>query len=330
MPTRVIREGMLTSERVDLLTEQGELFYRRLQQIVDDHGRYPAHPAQLRTNCYPLRIDRYSDAQVLGWRRECEAANLVRVYRVGKVEYLELADFRQQVKSKSKYPGPSDGTPIDPCPSPDRATRTPVHDPYTDRTRTGHDPFTLDVGEDGVEGGGAARASAREEPPPPDLGHDPIDPDRVVPIRAADRFDPGEPTDEGVIAAWLCEQERAAGRQVRGISSLDPKLMRWVADGVTHAQIAEAYRLAVAARVEANDRTPINVGFIDVKLRDLLAKAAGKPAPMPTAPSRPAWERDTASMLAKAREIGLEINGDWTAEQLRWHILQRLRARVAA
>jgi hypothetical protein len=324
MPTRVIREGMLTSERVDQLSELAELFYRRLQQIVDDHGRYFAHPAQLRTNCFPVRIDRYTDGQVLQWRRECEAAGLVRVYRIGKVEYLEIADFRQQVKSKSKFPAPP----------PEGSPPTPVHDPYTARTRPDNEACTLDVVEDGVEdeGGGATREGAREPPPPlPDLASDdPIDPGRVTPIRAADRFDPTPPpTREVVIASWLIEQERLAGRQVRGISGSSPHLRSWVAAGVTDAEIADAYRAAVDARSAQQDRSPLNLGFIGAKLRDLREKAARRVAPLPVTASAPmaaVWEADSDAMLAKAAELGIDVNPDWTIPELRWHILQRLRS----
>jgi hypothetical protein len=54
MPTRIIREGILTSERVDKLSERAELFYRRLMSVADDYGRYFANPANLRVNCYPV------------------------------------------------------------------------------------------------------------------------------------------------------------------------------------------------------------------------------------------------------------------------------------
>ncbi len=40
MPNRVIREGILNSQRVNKLTEPAELFYRRLMSVVDDFGRF--------------------------------------------------------------------------------------------------------------------------------------------------------------------------------------------------------------------------------------------------------------------------------------------------
>ncbi len=48
MPNRILREGILTSERVNLLSWEAEVFYRRLMSVVDDYGRFHAHPALLR------------------------------------------------------------------------------------------------------------------------------------------------------------------------------------------------------------------------------------------------------------------------------------------
>jgi hypothetical protein len=42
MPVRILREGILTSERVDTLSPAAEVFYRRLMSVVDDFGRFSA------------------------------------------------------------------------------------------------------------------------------------------------------------------------------------------------------------------------------------------------------------------------------------------------
>ena len=48
MPDRIVRQGILTSDRVNQLDWGAECFYRRLMSIVDDYGRYDARPAVLR------------------------------------------------------------------------------------------------------------------------------------------------------------------------------------------------------------------------------------------------------------------------------------------
>jgi len=253
VPSRVLREGILSSDRVDQLSEMAELFYRRLQSVVDDYGRYAAHPTQLRTNCYPARIDRYTDAQVFGWRLECQRAGLLTVYRVGKIDYLELADFRQQAKSKSKFPGPSDGL----IQVPETPATTPVHDPCTDGERPVHDPFTFFGVEGGVEGeGGVAVAGARE------AGDD--DPE------AGD----SKPANWAVWATWW--------RSVRGIevnpSSIHdrkrfiPLAERWAAAGVTTRQMR-----AAIGRAEAEASEPI--AYLPAYVDRVLASMQRPPDP---------------------------------------------------
>jgi hypothetical protein len=107
VPNRIIREGILTSERVDLLGALEEVFYRRLQSVVDDHGRFHANPKLIRAACFPLRLDRVSDSDIGKWIRATEEAGLVRQYLAtdGK-RYLEILDFGQRIQSKSKFPDP--------------------------------------------------------------------------------------------------------------------------------------------------------------------------------------------------------------------------------
>lgn len=96
----------MTSERVARLGWAEEVFYRRLMSVVDDFGRYYATPMLIRAACYPLLIDKVSDADVGKWLAKCAEAALVSVYPAqdGK-RYLQLLDFRQQVRAKeSKFP----------------------------------------------------------------------------------------------------------------------------------------------------------------------------------------------------------------------------------
>jgi hypothetical protein len=108
VPSRIVREGILTSERVEALSWQAEVFYRRLMNVVDDYGRFYSRPALLRAACFPLRLDRVSDPDIGKWLRETEKTGLVRAYQVEGKGYLELLDFRQRSRAKeSRFPGPS-------------------------------------------------------------------------------------------------------------------------------------------------------------------------------------------------------------------------------
>ena len=108
MPNRIIRDGILTSERMALLDWASEVFFRRLMSVADDHGRYYATPMLLRAACYPLQLDKVSDADIGKWTRCAEKAGLVSVYPApdGK-RYIQILDFGQRVQSKSKFPDPS-------------------------------------------------------------------------------------------------------------------------------------------------------------------------------------------------------------------------------
>ncbi len=110
MPNRVLREGILTSERVSSLDWPAEVFYRRLMSVVDDFGRYYAKPELLRAACYPLHLDKVGNSDIGKWLADCAGAALVRTYTIEGKEYLELADFRQHQRAvASKFPHPSNG-----------------------------------------------------------------------------------------------------------------------------------------------------------------------------------------------------------------------------
>jgi len=108
MPNRIIRDGILSSESVDALDFAEEVFYRRLQSVADDHGRFYANPKLIRAACYPLRLDRVSDDDVISWMKGCAAAGLVDIYvgTDGK-KYIQIIKFGQRVQARSKFPDPS-------------------------------------------------------------------------------------------------------------------------------------------------------------------------------------------------------------------------------
>lgn len=104
MPTRILREGILTSERINALPILSELFFRRLMSVVDDYGRFHANPTILRSSCFPMRVDQFTDEQIKKCFEDCVSVGLIRLYNGGKC--LEIVNFRQQRRSKSKFPAP--------------------------------------------------------------------------------------------------------------------------------------------------------------------------------------------------------------------------------
>jgi hypothetical protein len=116
VPTRVIRDGILTSETIASLSLGAQLLYHCLLLVVDDHGLYEASPRILRSKCFPLRDDGsphpVTTEMVAGWLDECMAASgLLLTYEVGGKRYLQVQRFKQQwKKSKAKFPTPPTAT----------------------------------------------------------------------------------------------------------------------------------------------------------------------------------------------------------------------------
>lgn len=115
MPSRILREGILSSDRVNSLSVAAEVFYRRLMSVVDDFGRFDGRPSLLRVSCYPLRVDAVREADLSRWIAECVKAGLLVLYAVDGKHYLEIQDFKQQTRAKSKYPPPSSGQVLSVC-----------------------------------------------------------------------------------------------------------------------------------------------------------------------------------------------------------------------
>lgn len=106
MPNRILREGILGSERVSRLKWPEEVFYRRLMSVVDDYGRTEANSQLLRSRCYPLQTDAVRNTDIPRWLAACEKAGLLSVYTVGGKQYVQIQNFRQQTRTDSKFPAP--------------------------------------------------------------------------------------------------------------------------------------------------------------------------------------------------------------------------------
>lgn len=106
MPNRILREAILSSDRIDQLDAAAEVFYRRLMSKVDDHGLYDGRPSMLRSSLYPLRVDRVREADISRWIAACEKAGLLALYERDGKPYLWMLDTRWQVRAEPKYPLP--------------------------------------------------------------------------------------------------------------------------------------------------------------------------------------------------------------------------------
>lgn len=105
MPNRWVREGILDSERVNQLSWEAEVFYRRLINAVDDFGRFDGRPSIIKARLYALK-PRVRDTDIPSWIAECVKAGLISVYNVNSKPYVVLHKLGEPRAKNSKYPPP--------------------------------------------------------------------------------------------------------------------------------------------------------------------------------------------------------------------------------
>lgn len=108
MPTRMIREGFLDSEKVNELSFFAECFFHRLMLVADDYGRFDARPAWLRSKLFPLKEDcEVSSANTSEALEVCATAGLVQLYAKDGKPYGVIPNFGQRLQRKhSLFPEP--------------------------------------------------------------------------------------------------------------------------------------------------------------------------------------------------------------------------------
>lgn len=109
MPTRLLREGILTSDRVNQLSDAAEVFYRRLMSKVDDHGLFDARPSVLRAALYPLRLEITTENTCEQLLTECANAGLILIYQMHGKPFLKMLDTKWKARSEARYPPPVNG-----------------------------------------------------------------------------------------------------------------------------------------------------------------------------------------------------------------------------
>ncbi len=112
MANRVLRDWT-TSEKIDSLSLEAEVFFTRLIMKADDHGCFHANPKLLKAALFPLKDISFGMISI--YLKECVSAGIVQVYESEGREYLKIIGFGQRLRNMvSKFPQPADNTrPID-------------------------------------------------------------------------------------------------------------------------------------------------------------------------------------------------------------------------
>lgn len=106
MPTRLVREGFLRSDRVAKLSADEERLYFRLILVVDDYGLCDARPIIMKAEAFPLH-PKITEAEISKWLAAIERAGLGERYEVATKPYFYLYNSRNRLRAKKpKFPLP--------------------------------------------------------------------------------------------------------------------------------------------------------------------------------------------------------------------------------
>lgn len=108
--------------------------------VADDYGRFFAHPSILRSYCFPLKLDKFSEANVKRMLIECVSARLLVTYNAGK--HLFIVNFRQQTRGASKFPEPSQDELLSKCEANAKQMRSESESESETNTETGNGSTT--------------------------------------------------------------------------------------------------------------------------------------------------------------------------------------------
>ncbi|WP_143811003.1 hypothetical protein [Paraburkholderia piptadeniae] len=123
-----------------------------------------------------------------------------------------------------------------------------------------------------------------------------------------------KPDTEGELTDLLIGLERERGKDLSIDRSRDRvHVLKWVADGVTVAQLRKAHESAVAARKRESDGRPTYVGFVATFVDQLLA-ADNAPQGGAVATDPAEWHLTEEGVIARAAELNVrpcKPDEDW-------------------
>jgi hypothetical protein len=111
MPSRILKETILTSRSLDLASEGAESLFFRLITVADDHGRFDAEPAVLLARCFPLKVGRWKPDRIEKLRNELVTIGAITLYMSRGALlgcFPAWLEHQRERTSKPKFRGPTD------------------------------------------------------------------------------------------------------------------------------------------------------------------------------------------------------------------------------
>jgi len=116
MPNRLLKEGICTSDAINMLSSDSEVLFYRLLVVADDYGRMDGRVQIIKSQCFPLK-DSFTSEKITSLLQELRQANLIAFYKCDNKPFFYIRKWEQRVRSKGKYPEPPEE--IDSNPMPD-------------------------------------------------------------------------------------------------------------------------------------------------------------------------------------------------------------------
>lgn len=108
MAKRLLKDWT-TSEKIDSISLEAEVFFTRLIMKADDYGSYHSNPKLLKAALFPLKDVTFN--QIGEWVHECMVAGLIFLYEVEGKEYIRINNFDQRLRNKrNAFPHPVDNS----------------------------------------------------------------------------------------------------------------------------------------------------------------------------------------------------------------------------
>jgi len=105
MPNRLLREGICTSDSIDALDAEEEVFFYRLLVVCDDFGHMDARPSILKAQCFPLK-DSATPKAIEKWMAGLISKGMARRYKVAGKVYLAMCKWEARIRTNPKHPLP--------------------------------------------------------------------------------------------------------------------------------------------------------------------------------------------------------------------------------
>lgn len=107
VPNRLLREGISTSDPINSLTPEEEVFFYRLLVVADDYGNMDGRAAILKSQCFPLK-DTATVARIETWVDGLVRKSMLATYEANGAPFLTVGKWETRVRTKPKYPAPPD------------------------------------------------------------------------------------------------------------------------------------------------------------------------------------------------------------------------------